>query len=84
MDFYRVLRGLDTGGSAAVGLDGNGDLAYGRHSLIVCDSRDADRILAKARASLSQLPGQLGLYVQHLSETEAAEVQRLEAEEGKQ
>ena len=65
-------------------LDDNGDLAYGRHSLIVCDSRDADRIMAKAQATLSQLPGQLGLYVQHLTETEAAEVQRLEAEEGKQ
>ena len=84
MDFCRVLRGLASGGSTAIGLDDNGDLAYGRHSLIVCDSRDADRILAKARATLSQLPGQLGLHVQHLTAEEAAEVQRLEAEEGKQ
>ena len=84
MDYYRVLRGLATGGSTAIGLDGNGDLAYGRHSLIVVDSRDADRIMAKARATLSQLPGQLGLQVQHLTADEAAEVQRLEAERGLQ
>ena len=84
MDYYRVLRSLDSDGSTAVGLDANGDLAYGRHSLIVVDSRDADRILAKAKATLPQLPGQRGLYVQQLTADGVAAVQRIEADEGKQ
>jgi len=82
MDYFVINRALKSGGSTPVALNASGDLCYGRRALVLCDRRDADAILYRARGSLSQEPGQLGLSIETLTEKEVAQMRRIEDEEG--
>ena len=81
MDYFVITRALKSGGSTPIELNDIGNLNYGKRALVLCDRRDAEAILYRARGSLSQLPGQLGLSIETLTEDQVNEMRRIEAGE---